>query len=239
MALGVNKINLPQNNCHIWTIRLDQGRDCVLFLKRVLSPLEKLESEKFYDEIDQNRFIVGRSLLKILIHQYTSQEPATMDFLRTEEGKPHLADSALQFSKSASGEIGLVAFSQRADVGVDVEKTRRLADIEQLSRKHFAAPEINIICNAPVSDRPRLFFAAWTRKESVLKALGHGLKFGLDRFSVSLENSREFSVMFQQNNLKWNSDWLLRSWSPAPGYQAALALHSASGQIHFYKLTAA
>ena len=34
------------------------------------------------------------------------------------------------------------------------------------------------------------FYRAWVRKESFIKAIGRGVAFGLDRFSVSLDENK-------------------------------------------------
>ncbi len=101
------------------------------------------------------------------------------DFLRNPQGKPFLKDRSLKFNLSHSGEYALLAVSKREDVGVDLQKKRDDADAERLARRFFSARERDWVG----SDLEK-FYVLWTRKEAALKALGEGLRIGLDRVDV-------------------------------------------------------
>ena len=63
-------------------------------------------------------------------------------------------------------------------MGVDVERLERNVEAD-VARLAFAEDE-----QAELDARPEAFLACWTRKEAVLKALGHGL--AVDPKSVSV-----------------------------------------------------
>ena len=70
-----------------------------------------------------------------------------------------------------------------APVGVDVERRDRSGDLD-VTRVAFADDEQAELEALPPAARASAFLAAWTRKEALLKALGHGLS--VDPRSVSV-----------------------------------------------------
>jgi 4'-phosphopantetheinyl transferase len=84
-------------------------------------------------------------------------------------GKPIESGFGLNISHSA--DLVLIAFSGQQAIGVDVERIRKV-DIPSFT-KQFSGREIeSIVCQ---ENPEAAFFEAWTRKESVVKALGKGL----------------------------------------------------------------
>jgi 4'-phosphopantetheinyl transferase len=67
-----------------------------------------------------------------------------------------------------------------------------------------------------LSDQTEAFFNCWTRKEAYVKAAGQGLSIALDSFDVSLA-PKEPAVF-----LRGGDGWSIQSFSPMPGYQAAI-----------------
>ena len=105
-------------------------------------------------------------------------------------GKPWLEPvSDLSFSLSHADDLAVVALVRGRDVGVDVERLRRIDDAVGLARTHFTAQEADAVSAAPATARSATFLALWTRKESVVKALGGGLSIPLDAFEVLPDRS--------------------------------------------------
>ncbi|MBU4337084.1 MAG: 4'-phosphopantetheinyl transferase superfamily protein [Actinobacteria bacterium] len=95
-------------------------------------------------------------------------------------GRPRVSGSGLHLSVSHSGDLVVVATSMVGAVGVDVEA------LTAAPLDHAALAEL--VC-APgerpsVSDRAS-FLTLWTRKESVLKATGDGLRIPLAEVVVT------------------------------------------------------
>lgn len=91
-------------------------------------------------------------------------------------GKPYLRETpGLKFSLSRSGELALVAVSGAADVGVDIERVRRVPEHEQIAQRFFPPSEAAELALEPEPRREREFLRRWTRIEARLKALGVGL----------------------------------------------------------------
>ena len=80
----------------------------------------------------------------------------------------------------------------------------------------FAPAEYEALAALPPEQWVTCFFHCWTRKEAYVKALGLGLSYPLDAFTVSVA-PRE-PARFTSDE----SGWALTSFEPLPGYQAAL-----------------
>ena len=103
-------------------------------------------------------------------------------FTISPDGKPMLVSGQVEFSLSHSGEWVVCAVSSQP-VGVDVELPRcTLAT----ARRFFAPEEVAMVEALPKADQADALLRLWTAKEAFTKALGTGLKQGLDSFLVRL-----------------------------------------------------
>ena len=98
-----------------------------------------------------------------------------------EHEKPYLADEALFFSVSHSGDIVAIA-SDTAEVGCDVEvipaeKRLKIAD------RFYHPNEREYVYSS--DDKTRAFCRIWTRKEAYLKMTGEGISSDLTAFDTT------------------------------------------------------
>lgn len=103
-------------------------------------------------------------------------------FTAGSHGKPFLAgypDFHFNVSHSASHVLCGVGAKP---VGVDIERIRPLDP--DMARLWFSAAEYACFRNTPPEERPELFYAIWTLKESYSKAVGLGI--GLDPKSFTI-----------------------------------------------------
>jgi 4'-phosphopantetheinyl transferase len=158
-------------------------------LARVLDLLTDEERERvgrFRRPADAASFAAGRALVRLALAERVGVAPGELVFdtwcelHASPHGKPRLVEpeAELDFSLSRAGARLLLAIAS-VPVGVDVE--RRDRDVEaDVARIAFADDE-----RAELEDADHdAFLACWTRKEAVLKALGHGL--AVDPKSVSV-----------------------------------------------------
>jgi 4'-phosphopantetheinyl transferase len=129
-----------------------------------------------------------------VLAELLAADPARLVFQYGADGKPALAapfdHCGLHFNVSHSGPLLLVAVAAGAFVGVDLEQHRPLNDRDGLVRRYFSESENRAYFELPEVQRQEAFFAAWARKEALVKALGRGLRFPLRDFDVSLQPSR-------------------------------------------------
>ncbi|MFC3653003.1 4'-phosphopantetheinyl transferase family protein [Dyella humi] len=104
-------------------------------------------------------------------------------------GRPELAEpwnGLLQFNWSHSGDTALVALARRVAPGVDIERLRPRARAMQLADRFFHPEETAALASLDATEREQAFLQLWTGKEAVLKAMGRGIAFGLDRLRLAV-----------------------------------------------------
>lgn len=97
-------------------------------------------------------------------------------------GKPCAA--GVWFSLSHSGAWAVCAVSER-EVGCDIEQIAPAR--ERVIRRAFCPEEIAYLNTFAGEARDRIFFRLWTMKESYFKMTGEGIRVGLSRVALQLD----------------------------------------------------
>jgi 4'-phosphopantetheinyl transferase len=203
--------SLGPGEVHLWRLRLDQD----VGDRRVLSTDEQLRADRFRYDYDRQHFIKARSGLRRILGDYLGRDAAAVEFRYGSQGKPVLADGAIEFNLSHSGDLALVVVASDRAVGVDVERIKPMADLAKLTVRFFTAGEHQRIVQLDESDQLLAFFRTWTCKEAYLKATGEGL---------SQLKSLEVAVQLgQPAQLVLPPDWQLQELQPDQGYVGAIA----------------
>ncbi len=219
---------LGDEEAHVWRLSLDEASASGLErLEDLLSPAERERARRFRVPADRDRFVLGRGGLRAILGRYTGVEPRTLEFDTGAHGKPGLvgpgSDSGVAFNLSHSDGWALLAFARDRRIGVDVERIREVSD-GQIARRFFAPGETAALEASPPEERPSAFFACWTRKEAVAKALGRGLSLPLDDFEVSVRPDEPARLIACGAEMGDPSAWFLRSFDVGGGYEAAIAI---------------
>lgn len=136
---------------------------------------------RFHDPVDGACFAAGRVLVRLALGRILDTRPGALvlrtwcERCRSDHGKPRVANPAvdIDFSLSRSGRRLALAVAG-ARVGVDIERCdRRLA--EPAAAVALTDVERRELQSVAVGSRGSAFITCWTRKEALLKALGHGL----------------------------------------------------------------
>jgi 4'-phosphopantetheinyl transferase len=159
---------------------------------------------------------------------------------RGEHGKPFVVgEDYPYFNLSHGGECIALAFSRDHELGIDVENTsqgRRHEPLE-LARRFFAAEESQALARLDADARNAAFMHLWTCKEAVLKAIGHGLSFGLDRLQFALDTGgRPESLQFIAEEAGAPEEWQIHRFEPAHGHAGSLAWRGPQRQIRWFQL---
>ena len=220
-------VTLSSNQVHVWCICLDLLSLRFEYLKRLLSGDEVYRAMRFCFERDRIRFVITRAMLRVILSWYLRRKPGELCFSYTKYGKPVLADAsddfAIDFNVSHSGGLALCAIARDREIGVDIESIRPFKNMEGIVMSMFSKQEKEVFSALPEYMKQEAFFNCWTRKEAYTKAVGRGLSYPLDKFSVSMmpgEPARLLEVEGEQNE---ECRWALKEISPAPGYVAAVA----------------
>ena len=208
------------------SVRLDAEPASLDELSQCLSDEERLRASRFVFERDRHRFIVGRARLRHLLASRLGVQPDAVELVYGPRGKPVLsrrfADAALYFNVSHSWDVAVYGFSRGREIGVDVEAVRELRDADDIAARFFSRRENEAYLDLEPRDKLLGFFNCWTRKEAFIKALGDGLYHPLDRFDVSLTPGGPAKILRVENTPGDECGWCLNSFSPAPGFVAAV-----------------
>ncbi|MEO8716842.1 MAG: 4'-phosphopantetheinyl transferase superfamily protein [Burkholderiales bacterium] len=196
--------------------RLDLEANAVDRLAGWLGNEERRRAGRFRLARDRRRYVVAHARLRQLLAARLGTHPRAIELSYGMYGKPFLAARTAagdwRFNASHSGELALFAFCRGHEVGIDVEALEPLPDTDALARQFFSRAELQAYASLAPPDRKLGFFTCWTRKEARLKARGASLQVSLD--NVAAAPAHEAGV----------SAWRLHSFSPLPGYAAAVAV---------------
>ena len=123
-------------------------------------------------------------------------------------------------------------------MGVDLERTRPLAEIDQIAGRFFSPREKADLCSLEAGLREEAFYRCWTRKEAYVKARGQGLSLALSQFDVSLRPDEPARILRVRGEAKDASRWTLRELEPGAGYAGALAVQGANWQLSCWQYPA-
>jgi 4'-phosphopantetheinyl transferase len=170
----------------------------------------------------RDAFTAAHALVRTALSAYGRPAPAEWRFAISPQGHPSVLDAAeLSFSLSHAGAQAAVAIGAGQALGLDLEPIRPERDSLPLARRFFAGTEVEWLSGLLPGERPAGFAALWTAKEAVLKARGCGLTEPLRSVEVELAPTG-WPVRVQSPG----GPWALRSWSPEPGWCAALAVRT-------------
>jgi 4'-phosphopantetheinyl transferase len=141
-------------------------------LAELLTAEERARADRYRFAEDRRRSIVARAATRRLVARRLHADPRALRIVEGEHGKPLLADGALHFNASHSGDLVAIAIHTEA-VGVDVERRREVSDAIALARRFFSPQELADVVAA--SDIAAAFFTIWTSKEALVKATGEGI----------------------------------------------------------------
>lgn len=166
----------------------------------------------------------ARDVLGRLLRAYAGLAAAP-ELERSEFGKPHApAAGGVEFNLSHSGPRALLAFARQLPLGVDLERGERRVDPDEIARRFFDADEADALGRLPAEARRRTFLQLWTRKEAVLKALGRGLAFGLDRLAFAVADDGGVGPLQRiAADGGAAAEWNVRALECGAGFAAALA----------------
>lgn len=174
-----------------------------------------------------------------LLAEYLSADPATLELRDDERGKPRLyvrgeAHCDVRFNWSHSGAMALVALARHVNPGVDIEQPRGGVKVLEIAQRFFAPAEADALASS--EERDVQFYRLWCAKEAVLKALGRGLAFGLERVAFELRGECWEPARFDAEAGD-PAGWQIRAFSPAPGCPGALAWRGAARAIQAWQPT--
>lgn len=145
----------------------------------IFSPEERLRADRFRFPDHRRRWMVGRTVLRIILARECGCEPEALLFATHPQGKPYLpAAPDLCFSLSHSGSKALYATTVRREIGVDLERIDPQRASLDVARRYFPDGEASRLARLTDAERAIEFFRLWTLWEAGAKASGAGIGVG-------------------------------------------------------------
>ena len=213
--------SLKTNEVIIYTIYLPDFTDLKSDLIEFLNSTELRRAERFYRELDKNRFIICRSILKIILATHTKLGAKKINLDYHLNKKPYLASHpSLHFNVSHSEDYAVIAISQ-SQVGIDIEYIAEDFNFTNLLPDIFNDNEILAIQTAV--NKKHAFYTSWTRKEALVKAMGKGIDDDF-KYIPCLDGEHTINSAV----LKTTTNWHIYSFDFADQYLGAVALENLS-----------
>ncbi len=222
---------LSQDSIHVFLIRLGAFNPSSLYID--LSEDEQSRADRLKVPGKRVQFIIARAVLRRLLANCLNRDLADICFSYAKNGRPcvdnTLQGSAIEFNVSHSGNFVLIALSLENRLGVDIEKISPDIDYPALASRFFSQAENTQLATFKGDERRRAFYRAWVRKESFIKAIGAGIGYGLDQFSVSLQENAASSrvVSDDQSDKGWHFYELVKP----EGYETSLSVRHPALEI--------
>jgi len=169
----------------------------------------------YFHSNDSQRHLIGELLARYAL-QFITGERHTQPFITGEKGKPHHGENTgAHFNVSHSGQWVVAAVAD-ADVGVDVERIRKVP--EGVAYRFFSEPEKQMLDGAENEiEKAHIFFTLWTLKESYLKAIGKGLTKSLSSFTIQRRDDGGYQLETDPET----AGYFLKSYPFEEGYKLA------------------
>lgn len=225
---------MPPHDVHVW-FRPTESFDAtaIAAAASVLSDEERAQYRRFHFARDARDYAAAHALLRATLSRYGDRAPGRWSFGKSTNGKPFLIDEGgFRASFSLSHTHGMVAcaVTADADVGVDVECVDRDVDTASIAARFFAPAEAAHLATLDEDARRDEFFDLWTLKEALVKALGAGMAFSLNRlaFTVDCDGGVRLSARADVDPQAWE----FGLYTPSPRHRLAVAVRrSASHPI--------
>ncbi len=166
------------------------------------------------------------AIVRRLLGAYLDRGAETLIFQRNSYGKPFLVDMAdLTFNLSHSAAALMIAVTRDRPIGVDLEYTDRERPFMRLAKRFFCDTEFRALSLLKSTQQKEAFLRLWTCKEALLKAVGRGLAFGLNRLEFEIFAGRPQRLVRIDPQAGSITDWQFLNFSPSMGYCGAVAWH--------------
>jgi len=229
---------LSEADVHLWFSRLDLSSSSSRRLEAVLDADELNRAERFYSDLERERFIACRGMLRMILGRYLGVEPIALRFQYGLRGKPSLSerlgDSNIQFSLAHSGGWVIYGLTLDRNIGVDLERIAPFGELDQFVDRFYSVGEKAAVHASWGNDRYEVFFKIWTMKEAYLKACGEGLvRLKVNDVSFGQEKPRTVRLM-GDGNTRENVCWSFMDLRPASDFAAAVVVEGSNCRYAYW-----
>ncbi len=150
-------------------------------LESLLSPVERIRSQRFVAQTLGRRFIVARGRLRQVLGCVLGETPQEVAIAVGPWGKPWVAAARalnIDFNLSHAAEWAMLGLRRGGVIGVDLEQERDALDEAAVAMECMHPEEYRAWSGLPTLRRRGALLRTWVFKEAILKALGLGAVHG-------------------------------------------------------------
>jgi 4'-phosphopantetheinyl transferase len=188
--------------------------------ERIMSDSEQERAQKFIR--GKEAYIASRWLLRKVLARYTGSAPEAVTLLRSNRGKPFLAQSNIQFSLSHSSHWALLAVGDALLIGADIEEVKTTRDLTGIAESYYHHNEFTRLQGLDTATQADYFYRLWTLKEAFFKATGSGISAGLDKIEFTL-TANNISASIASELDAGSVYWQFQQWALSAHDYCALA----------------
>ncbi len=195
----------------------------------LLSDDERTRLARFRFDANQREYAVSHAITRALLGRYLARDPQSLQFTFGASGKPESV--GLSFNLSHSHGRVLLAVGEGAALGADVERERDNVDVLGIAGSYFFGAELEAVQAAGDAGVRSAFFRHWVAKEAVLKGVGLGLGFPLERFGVHFSTGLGFATLTTLAPEQVAPDWTIRMLTLGDACPAAVTRRGADWRV--------
>lgn len=228
---------MTEGEIHLWHENLEEREYLTEDCRDFLSSGERRRAEAFRFVHLQERHIVGKVKLRLILSRYLQVPPAELRFAAGQYGKPAIEwpQTDIDFNVSHSESDLVVAVTRNQAIGVDIEGLRPLDDLPALVKTCLADEERSYWSALPEKDKLSSFYHFWTAKEAWVKAVGCGIGIGLETCVLALDKNNAYKTL-PQNHHRETPNWRYRSFHPRSDLIGAVAYRYPIESLTWHRL---
>lgn len=222
-------LTLAAGEVQVWAV--DDAVDAATRARcaALLSDEERTRLARFRFEANQREYAVSHAVTRVLLGRYLARDPQSLQFSFGTSGKP--AVDGLSFNMSHSHGRVLLAVAGGAALGADVERERDKVDVHGIAGSYFFGSELEAVRSAGEAGARGAFFRHWVAKEAVLKGVGLGLGFPLERFGVHFSAGLGHATITTLAPAQVAPDWTIRMLTLDEGCPAAVTQRGSQWRV--------
>lgn len=222
-------LTLAGGEVQVWVFDDDTDAATRARCAALLSDAERTRLARFRFDANQREYAVSHGVLRALLGRYLGRDPAALHFEAGASGKPSI--EGIEFNLSHSHGRVLLAVGEGAALGADVERERDNVDALGIAGRYFFGSELEAVQAAGEAGARGAFFRHWVAKEAVLKGVGLGLGFPLERFGVHFSPGLGSATIATLAPEQVAADWTIRMLLLGEGCPAAVTRRGTGWQV--------
>lgn len=177
----------------------------------LLDSEERQRANRFESRDARRNFILCRSALRVNLCSELQCKNRELSFTSVRNERPRAfvrgSEISYGFNVSHTSGHGLLAFTSKGRIGVDIENWNVRHDIDGEIRKVFSPSEQRRLKLEQSNRKLETFLLLWTLKEAFIKAIGEGFRADTTAFTIPdqlLDGEKRAVARFDSlSNAKW------------------------------------